>query len=1105
MTNAFSANMDYIYFIYGLSFLLLATRAAMLCGRDQTLAWTSLVGFGLLHGLNEWLDLLAFSLGNTPAFDTVRLIVLFASFLPLLEFGRRGLIDQGDRRLSAWIYLPLLAVVGGIGWADSSALNTAGRYAFGLPGGLLAGAALWRAAGNVECERRFGLQLAAVLMLIYALAAGLVVPSAAFFPANWLNQENFLAATGLPIQALRALCAFGIMTGIWLYGQQRPLKKRRFGGIPRWRYPVVFIALLTLGWNVTEWRGHHAEKEMRERLLRQAVEIARNLPLDQVRALSFTAADQGNPAFERLRELLIGYGRFVRQHSIYTMALRDGVIVFGPENLAESDPWASPPGTVYQQPAPENFELFRTGRPATMGPTQDEFGTFVSAIAPVLDPQTGQVLMVVGVDISMVEWNSRIAVGRLTSILGTLLLLAMLLGGAGAVQWRSQQPAIRRTRWRQLETVLVGTLGLALTVATTLLVIEAEHRERSAFFHRLADAHAGSIREVFENIQTALAALNQFYQASQQVDHSEFSAFTAHLAKNSTVEVYQWAPRIFATALADFEAEAHRNGLDDFLIWERNPQGGQPTPVSGRSVYYPIYAVEPLAGHQAALGFDLGSEPNRRAALEKATRTGLITVTDPMRLTQEFGQSLTLLVVQPVFAAPEIAADQASAGKAPPVRGFAVAVLDLQALLDRALLRGIHDPGEIAVNLVDLTAAGGATLLATYPQGYESTHIEAITAARFEQRQFHAVHPLFTFGRPYAVVLNPTPVFHTAHPTRTGWLTGVAGLLLTVALTVFVGFLRNRQLVLEQQVQARTAELQESEQQFRSYYDLGLIGMAITDPTKGWVQFNDRLCQILGYSRADLMTKTWSGITHPDDLAADVAQFNRVMAGEIEGYTLDKRFIRHDGGIVYTVLSVRSVRNPDGSPHHFVAMVQDITERKALELELRRLATTDALTDLDNRRHFLAQVTQELARFKRYNKPTALLMIDLDHFKRVNDTHGHAAGDAVLRHCAAVARQILRKVDVMGRLGGEEFAALLPGTDGNGARQLAERLRQIIADSPTPAAGGLIEVTASIGVTLFALSDAAADTVLARADRALYRAKEQGRNRVEIEPPPQQS
>jgi len=203
---------------------------------------------------------------------------------------------------------------------------------------------------------------------------------------------------------------------------------------------------------------------------------------------------------------------------------------------------------------------------------------------------------------------------------------------------------------------------------------------------------------------------------------------------------------------------------------------------------------------------------------------------------------------------------------------------------------------------------------------------------------------------------------------------------------------------------------------------------------------------------------------------------------------------------------MRCVHGPNGSPDYLVVIVQDITERKALEMELRRLATTDPLTDLANRRHFLAQVDLELELLQRYAKPAALLMIDLDHFKQVNDAYGHAAGDAVLRHFAAIARRILRKVDLLGRLGGEEFAALLPGTDAEGAQQLAERLRQTVADSQVhTVSGGAIQVTISIGVTLFALTDANADTVLARADRALYRAKEQGRNRVEIdapEPPP---
>jgi diguanylate cyclase (GGDEF)-like protein len=184
---------------------------------------------------------------------------------------------------------------------------------------------------------------------------------------------------------------------------------------------------------------------------------------------------------------------------------------------------------------------------------------------------------------------------------------------------------------------------------------------------------------------------------------------------------------------------------------------------------------------------------------------------------------------------------------------------------------------------------------------------------------------------------------------------------------------------------------------------------------------------------------------------------------------------------------------------HAVGILRDETERKAQELELRRLATTDPLTGLANRRHFLTQVERELDRFKRYAQPAALLMLDLDHFKQVNDTYGHALGDAVLKHFAVITGQALRKIDLLGRLGGEEFAALLPDTTLIGAYPLAERLRGIIMESPVETTAGSIGFTVSIGVALFTPDDQDANAILIRADRALYRAKNRGRNRVEME------
>lgn len=163
------------------------------------------------------------------------------------------------------------------------------------------------------------------------------------------------------------------------------------------------------------------------------------------------------------------------------------------------------------------------------------------------------------------------------------------------------------------------------------------------------------------------------------------------------------------------------------------------------------------------------------------------------------------------------------------------------------------------------------------------------------------------------------------------------------------------------------------------------------------------------------------------------------------------------------------------------------------------MATTDFLTGLPNRRHFLARLDEELARMQRLEgQRAAILMLDLDHFKRINDRFGHATGDELLKHLAALMRGGLRKIDTVGRVGSEEFAIILPGASPTSAEVFAERLRRKIADTPLAAEGQVIPLSVSIGVAAMYAKDPNSDSALVRADRALYRAKECGRNRVEV-------
>ena len=174
----------------------------------------------------------------------------------------------------------------------------------------------------------------------------------------------------------------------------------------------------------------------------------------------------------------------------------------------------------------------------------------------------------------------------------------------------------------------------------------------------------------------------------------------------------------------------------------------------------------------------------------------------------------------------------------------------------------------------------------------------------------------------------------------------------------------------------------------------------------------------------------------------------------------------------------------------------NITDRKLVEMDYARLAATDPLTGLPNRRFFDDVAALDLDRFLRFGKSSSLLMIDLDHFKSINDTYGHAAGDEVLRSVASIGKSIFRSCDMFARLGGEEFVCLLPGTDEWGAVMAAEKLRSTIKRAQISVGDQKIAVTASIGVSSIEETDQTIDDALLRADKALYQAKSHGRNCV---------
>ena len=280
-----------------------------------------------------------------------------------------------------------------------------------------------------------------------------------------------------------------------------------------------------------------------------------------------------------------------------------------------------------------------------------------------------------------------------------------------------------------------------------------------------------------------------------------------------------------------------------------------------------------------------------------------------------------------------------------------------------------------------------------------------------------------------------------------------------------------------------------------AYCDVDLVSRKVRS-------VNERWYSIVGYSPQELAddVEAWDALVHPDDDAARAAAWQAHLTGQAPRYEAEFR-MRHKAGhwVWLQARGLATERGPDGRATRLVGTRQDISRAKEAEARLRELAHTDELTGIHNRRSFLDRAAEELQRAARHGHPVALLMMDLDHFQAINDQHGHAGGDCVLRSFVQTARRVMRQSDVFGRVGGEEFAALLPHTGLDGARAIGERLLQRTRSHPAVLDGGVrAGYSVSIGVAALTAAAPGIEGLMAAADGALYRAKAQGRDRLEI-------
>lgn len=274
------------------------------------------------------------------------------------------------------------------------------------------------------------------------------------------------------------------------------------------------------------------------------------------------------------------------------------------------------------------------------------------------------------------------------------------------------------------------------------------------------------------------------------------------------------------------------------------------------------------------------------------------------------------------------------------------------------------------------------------------------------------------------------------------------------------------------------------------------IPTAVVGMDGRWLQVNRALCELTGYASYQLLGMNFRDITHPDDLDEAEASMQRLRDGSATKVAADKRYVRADGTVVWVHRTAVLLRGDEHTPDLFVIQVQDVSARKRAQEDLSRLATTDSLTGLSNRLLLLDRLQHATANARRAGSALGILFIDLDHFKSVNDLHGHSGGDEVLRQVAHRLRAELRDSDTVARLGGDEFVIVCEGVDDPPQFiALAERVRDVL-NGDYQVDGGSVLVSASIGMTIGSGPDGA--LLLRQADRSMYRAKNRGFGLVDI-------
>jgi diguanylate cyclase (GGDEF)-like protein/PAS domain S-box-containing protein len=672
-----------------------------------------------------------------------------------------------------------------------------------------------------------------------------------------------------------------------------------------------------------------------------------------------------------------------------------------------------------------------------------------------------------------------------------LFPLTMMVAGEPRDLWRI------RIRTIAYPMVVVLTVGLgAIYFLQNAAFNTARQLQQENFDYQTREIVL-RIEQRLRIYEQALRSVKGLYLASKQVERGEFQSYVNSLGLEKHYPGMQGLG--FSLAISPNEKAAHiaairEQGLVDYDI---HPKGD-------REFYTTIVYLEPFSGSNlGAIGYDMFSERTRRAAMEQARDHDMSALSGKVQLLQDIGSNRLsgCLMYLPVYQpgskhyTPEL--------REAHIHGWVYAAFNMNDLMEGIL-------GE-QVNNIDLAIYDGLQI------HDEALMFHSRPASASSQPLFHSTQYVKIAGRDWAIRLQSLPAFDAGIDTGKVAVIRLSGILLMLLLSMLVWQLAFGRAQAVKWAEDMTSELRKNEKQLKQalkeiedLYNNAPCGYHSLDKDGMIRRINDTELTWLGYTRDEVVGRMkWADLVSPESKKAFEENFPIFIR---RGYLSDMEFdvIRKDGTVFTGLIHATAIYDAEGNYLMSRSTLFDITDRKHSERVIQNLAFYDSLTQLANRRLLNDRLYQAMAASNRSGLYGALMFLDLDNFKPLNDNYGHHVGDLLLIEVANRIKSCVRATDTVSRFGGDEFVVLLSELDADEkestqlAKLLAEKLRIKLAE-PYILAAPMADSspvqhhsTCSIGVTLFVNNQDTVDEIIKRADQAMYEAKESGRNQIRV-------